>query len=107
MPSAKGNIIIQAGHDSKFVATFLIDGIQYLYSGHVNPCQHPFSVNKATLKYNSIDDLTGTWTFTGQVGIFKVTFNIKNGTVATGPLPKNGQINPAWSVDGYGTWTTG
>ncbi|KAF7342221.1 hypothetical protein MVEN_01810000 [Mycena venus] len=104
MPSANGSIVSHNG--SKFVATFIIDEIQYVYSGNVNPNPGAFNVTKATLTYDSTADLTGTHSFTGQVGISKVTFNIRNGPVAGGPLPDNGHVDPASTVDGSGTWTT-
>lgn len=104
MPSAKGTISSLNG--SKFVATFIIDEIQYIFSGNLNPNPGSFNVTKATLEYDDKDELTGTHSFTGQVGITKVTLNIKNGPVAAGPLPDNGQIDPASTVDGSGTWTT-
>jgi hypothetical protein len=104
MPSVKGTISSLNG--SKFVATFIIDEIQYIYSGNLNPNPGKFSVTKATLNYDDTDQLTGTHSYTGQVGISKVTFNIKNGPVAAGPLPDSGQIDPASTVDGSGTWTT-
>ncbi|KAF7342211.1 hypothetical protein MVEN_01809000 [Mycena venus] len=104
MPSVKGTISSQNG--SKFVATFIIDEIQYIYSGSLNPNAGAFNVTKATLTYDSTDDLTSTRSYTGQVGISKVTLNIRNGPVAAGPLPDDGLIDPASTVSGTGTWTT-
>ena len=104
MPTARGSISSLNG--SKFVATFIIDEIQYIYSGIVNPNPGKFNVSKATLTYDDKDELTGTRSYVGQVGISKVTFNIKNGPVAGGPLPDNGLVDPASTVDGSGTWTT-
>ena len=101
MPTARGSISSLNG--SKFVATFIIDEIQYIY---VDPNPGKFNVSEATLKYDDKDELTGTHSYTGQVGISKVTFNIKNGPVADGPLPNNGLVDPASNVDGLGTWTT-
>ncbi|KAF8897994.1 hypothetical protein CPB84DRAFT_1748012 [Gymnopilus junonius] len=104
MPTAKGNIISQNG--AKFVATFIIDEIQYIFSGNTNHNPGAFSVTKATLNYDSKDQLTSTHSYLGQVGITKVTFNVKNGPTAAGPLPDNRQVDPASTVDGSGTWTT-
>ena len=102
--SAKGNIVSLNG--SKFITTFIIDEIQYIFSGSIDPNPGKFNVSKAVLKYDSTDDLTGTHSFSGQVGITKVIFNIKNGPVASGPLPDDGQVDPASTVTGSGTWTT-
>ena len=104
MPTAKGNIVSLNG--SKFVATFIIDEIQYIFSGNVAPNPGAFNVTKATLNYDSKDLLTGTHSYTGQVGITTVTLKIKNGPAAEGALPDNGQVDPASTVSGSGTWTT-
>ena len=103
MPTAQGSIISQNG--SKFVATFPIDDLKYIYSGSIDPNPGAFKVTKATLTYDDTDDLTSTRSYTGQVGITKVIFNIKNGPVAAGPLPDDEQVNPASTVDGVGSWT--
>ena len=102
--TAKGNIVSQNG--SKFVATFIINEIQYIYAGSIDPNPGKFNVSKASLAYDSTDDLTGTHSYTGQVGITQVKFNIKNGPVASGPLPDDGQVDPASTISGSGTWTT-
>ena len=102
--SAKGTVVSLNG--SKFVATFIIDEIQYIYSGNVNPNPGPFKVNNATLTYSDVSDLTTTRSYTGQVGISKIKFTLKNGVTITGDLPDNNQVDPASTVDGSGTWTT-
>lgn len=104
MPTAKGTL--KSLNGSKFVAIYIIDEIQYIYSGNITPNVGAFTVNKATLTYDDKDQLTGTRSYTGQVGITKVTFDIRNGPVAAGSLPDDGHVDPASSVVGAGSWNT-
>ncbi|KAF9457789.1 hypothetical protein BDZ94DRAFT_939035 [Collybia nuda] len=102
MPSASGNIISQNG--KKFIATFLIDEIQYSFAGSLDPSVQSFNCSNATLTYGSVGDLTTTRAYEGQVGVTKVTFTVANGAKLEGPL--NLQISPASTVAGNGTWTS-
>ena len=104
MPTAKGTVASLNG--SKFVATFIIDEIQYIYAGNVDPNPGPFKVNNAVLTYTETSDLTTTRSYTGQVGISKIKFTLRNSVTITGDLPDNNQVDPASTVSGSGTWTT-
>ncbi|TEB26942.1 hypothetical protein FA13DRAFT_1712928 [Coprinellus micaceus] len=109
MRQCPGNFTFIAGHrpSSKFVATFIINKIQYIYSGTANPNPGPFKVNNAVLTYGDTANLTATRSYTGQVGISKIKFTLKpSGVSITGDLPDSHQVGPASTVDSSGTWTT-
>jgi hypothetical protein len=72
MPTTKGSINFT--DDSRFVATFTIDDIKYVYSGQISPNQGSLHVAKATLTYGDTGDLSGTHPFVGRVGISDATF---------------------------------
>ncbi|KAL2213186.1 hypothetical protein CC79DRAFT_1327054 [Sarocladium strictum] len=102
MPSASGFIKGIAG-GSKFTATFLIDDIQYHFSGHLSPAVQQFQSNEATLEYTSLGQLVSTRDFEGKVGTQDVIFNAANGPKISGPL--NMPISPASRVSGTGVWS--
>ncbi|KAJ3549544.1 hypothetical protein NM208_g452 [Fusarium decemcellulare] len=102
MPSAPGFIKGIAG-GNKFTSTFIIDDIQYHYSGSFNPAVQEFVSNAATLEYTSVAALTTTRDFEGKVGTQDVVIDIQPGGVKiTGKLDL--PISPASRVSGTGTW---
>lgn len=103
MSTAKG--IINSSKGGKFVAVFIIDEIQYLFSGNINSNPGAFTVSNAILNYTSVAELTGTRTYNGQVGISTVKFAINNGTSISGALPVHNYIDPASTVQGSETWS--
>jgi hypothetical protein len=104
MPKAKGTIASQIG--GRFVATFIINEIQYIFAGSYNPNPGTYRVKKATLDYDTKDQLTGSRVLDGVVGISRVKLNIKNGPEAFGDLPDDNFLDPASTINGAGTWTT-
>jgi hypothetical protein len=92
MPTAFGTIMSTNG--SKFVAIFIIDEIQYIYAGTLGRNTGPFTVNRATLTFNSTNQLSATRSFTGQVGISRVSFKIDNGPDAMALFPSTNKLNP-------------
>ncbi|VUC37266.1 unnamed protein product [Clonostachys rosea] len=101
MPSAPGFIKGIAG-GNKFTSTFIIDDIQYHFSGSFDPAVQEFTSNEATLEYSSASQLTTKRDFDGKVGTQDVTITIANGPTIKGPL--NLPINPASRISGSGTW---
>lgn len=101
MPSAQGFVKGFAGN--KFIATFVIDDIQYHFSGSLNPAVQDFQSNEATLEYSSQGQLVSTRDFDGKVGTQDLTLNAANGPKISGPL--NMPISPASRVSGSGTWS--
>ncbi|KAM3429601.1 hypothetical protein MY4824_008177 [Beauveria thailandica] len=101
MPTANGFIKGVAG-GNKFTSTFLIDDIQYHFSGNFNPAVQEFSSNEATLTYTTVGQLTTHRDFDGKVGTETISLSIKNGPTIDGPLVL--PINPASRVSGSGTW---
>ncbi|KAI0862691.1 hypothetical protein F4860DRAFT_471472 [Xylaria cubensis] len=101
MPSAKGFIKEVAG-GNKFTSTFVIDDIQYHFSGNFNPAVQPFTCEVATLEYAQLGDLTAQRDFDGKVGTETISINIKNGPTINGKLDL--PITPASRVSGDGTW---
>ncbi|KAI0103620.1 hypothetical protein F4814DRAFT_432099 [Daldinia grandis] len=101
MPSANGFIKSVAG-GSKFSATFVIDEVQYHYSGNFNPSVQAFESNEAVLEYGYEGQLTTQRQLEGKVGTQDIDIIIKNGPTIKGLL--NMPINPATRVSGTGTW---
>ncbi|KAF9460262.1 hypothetical protein BDZ94DRAFT_1266402, partial [Collybia nuda] len=83
---------------------FIIDEIQYSFVGSIAPSVQPFNCSNAVLTYGSVDDLTTSRAFEGQVGVTKITVTIENGVTISGRL--NMQLSPATSIFGGGTWTS-
>ncbi|KAI3536399.1 hypothetical protein CTAM01_02606 [Colletotrichum tamarilloi] len=102
MPSARGYIKGVAG-GSKFTSTFLIDDVQYHFSGTISPAVPDFTSNEATLEYESLGSLTSNRDFDGTVGTQSITLEVANGTKLTGQFDR--PISPASSVSGTGTWS--
>ncbi|KAI0191557.1 hypothetical protein EV127DRAFT_68065 [Xylaria flabelliformis] len=101
MPTASGFIKGVAG-GNKFTSTFVIDDIQYHFSGNFNPAIQEFACQEATLEYANLGQLTTQRDFDGKVGTQTVSFTIKNGPTINGGLDM--PINPASRVSGSGTW---
>ncbi|CAI6100973.1 unnamed protein product [Clonostachys chloroleuca] len=87
---------------NKFTATFVIDDIQYHFSGSFDPAVQEFQSNEATLEYSSASQLTTKRDFDGKVGTQDVTITIANGSTIKGPL--NLPFNPAFRISGSRTW---
>ncbi|KAK1701661.1 uncharacterized protein BDZ83DRAFT_595960 [Colletotrichum acutatum] len=88
---------------NKFTSTFIIDDIQYHFSGSFNPAVQDFTSNAATLEYESLGSLTSNRDFDGKVGTQTVTLEVANGPKLTGNLQL--PTNPASRVSGTGTWS--
>ncbi|KAL1839709.1 hypothetical protein VTK73DRAFT_3936 [Phialemonium thermophilum] len=102
MSTAQGFIRgVAGGH--RFIASFVIDDIQYAFSGMLNPAVAEFTSREATLTYDSVEQLTSQRNFEGQVGSETVTLTIDNGPRISGPLEP--PIYPASAVSGSGMWT--
>ncbi|KAL6914726.1 hypothetical protein FSST1_012486 [Fusarium sambucinum] len=102
MPSAQGFIkSVAAGN--KFMSVFIIDDIQYHFSGQLQPAVQSFQSNDATLEYNSIDELTTSRDFQGKVGPMDISINLSNGATIKGNLDM--PLNQAALASGTGTWT--
>ena len=104
MPRAKGTVISQTG--GRFVATFIINEIQYIFAGSYAPNPGTYRVNKATLDYDGTEQLTGIRSLEGVVGISKVKMALKNGPEVFGDLPDDNYLDPASTISGAGSWTT-
>jgi hypothetical protein len=100
MSTARG--FIRSTSSTKFTATFLIDDIQYTYTGTIANSVQTFSSTNATLTYSSTEQLTSLRAFSGKVGTQDVTFTAANGPKISGPLDM--PISPASNVSGSGTW---
>ncbi|KAF9188851.1 hypothetical protein BGZ49_003903, partial [Haplosporangium sp. Z 27] len=90
------------GGGSKFTSTFIIDDIQYHFSGYLNPPVQDFSSFNAMLEYTSEVQLTAQRPFDGEVGTRDILFQIANGPTISGPLDY--PIHPASRVSGSGYW---
>lgn len=101
MPSAQGFVKSVAG-GNKFTSVFIIDDIQYHFSGFICPAVLPFQSNEAMLEYNSIGQLTNQRDFDGKVGISNVVLTASNGARISGRLEM--PISPASRVSGTGMW---
>ncbi|KAF6749085.1 hypothetical protein DFP72DRAFT_1014674 [Ephemerocybe angulata] len=99
--NAQGSFISTNGY--KFIATFTIDGDDYIYAGSINPNIGPIEA-VATIAYGSESDLAMTRSFTGRIGASKINIRIANGPIITGNLPASNHVDPAISVEGSGTW---
>ncbi|KAM3480916.1 hypothetical protein MY8738_004767 [Beauveria namnaoensis] len=102
MSTASGFIKGVAG-GNKFTSTFVIDDIQYHFSGSFNPSVQEFTSNEATLKYENLGQLTAQRAFDGKIGTETISLTVKNGPTIEGPL--NLPIHPASRVAGNGHWT--
>ncbi|KAM3445039.1 hypothetical protein NHJ13734_000908 [Beauveria thailandica] len=101
MTTANGFIKGVAG-GTQFTSTFIIDDIQYHFSGNFNPAVQDFTSNEAILTYTSVGQLTTHRAFDGKIGTDTISLSIKNGPTIDGPLVL--PINPASRVSGRGTW---
>ncbi|KAF8966988.1 hypothetical protein BGZ46_000270 [Entomortierella lignicola] len=91
---------VQGGN--KFTSTFIIDDIQYHFSGNLYPATQDFTSFNAVLEYESVAQLTAQRPFDGKVGTQDILFQISNGPIISGPLDY--PIHPASRVSGAGTW---
>ncbi|KAF4446031.1 hypothetical protein F53441_10289 [Fusarium austroafricanum] len=101
MPTAQG-IAIRNGAN-RITLVFVIDDLQVTFSAAINPPIQPFSVNDATITYNSLDDLTSTHSISGQIGPETFSLSFDNGVTAEGNLSPPG-VSPASTVHGSGSW---
>ncbi|GAP93233.1 hypothetical protein SAMD00023353_5900510 [Rosellinia necatrix] len=102
MPTADG-FIRSLGGGNKFNATFIIDDIQYHFTGNFNPAVNQFTSTGATLDFADIGLLTTQHTFQGAVGPTTISINIQNGPTISAPL--DAPISAASSVSGTGSWS--
>jgi hypothetical protein len=100
--SAKGFIRSVPGVAGRFVCTFLISNILYSASGSFATAVPEFISDDATLKYDSVGDLTSTRSFSGRVGIDDIALIFRNGPTITGRLSK--LVNPPSDVSGSAVW---
>ncbi|KAI1454746.1 hypothetical protein F4805DRAFT_302803 [Annulohypoxylon moriforme] len=101
MPTANGTVKSIPG-GTKFASTFVIDGMQYHFSGNLNFSLPDFSSNEATVEYTDLGQLTTQRNFDGQIGPDKLSLNIINGPKIVGSL--NMPIDTASRVSGNGMW---
>jgi hypothetical protein len=101
MPVAQG-FIRSVGGGSKFTSTFIVDDIQYHFSGNINPPVQEFSSFNARLEYTSPAQLTTQRPFDGKIGSTDTLFQVQNGPAISGPLDM--PIHPASRVSGSGVW---
>ncbi|TQV91625.1 hypothetical protein IF1G_09691 [Cordyceps javanica] len=102
MPTARGFVRGIAG-SNKFTSTFIIEDVQYHFSGNFNPAVQEFSCNGAILTYDNVGQLTTQRPFSGKVGTEEITLTVNNGPRIEGPLDL--PLSPASNVSGHGTWT--
>ena len=100
--SAKGFIRSVPGVAGRFVCTFLINNILYSATGSFSTAVPEFISDDATLKYDSIGDLTSTRSFSGRVGVDDIALIFRNGPTITGRLTK--LVNPPSDVSGSAVW---
>jgi hypothetical protein len=100
MSIARG--FVRSTSSTKFTATFLIDDIQYTFTGSIANSVQTFASTNATLEYTSTEQLTALRQFSGKVGIQELMFIATNGPKIFGPLDM--PIAPASNVSGSGTW---
>jgi hypothetical protein len=100
MSTAKG-FVTSTSH-STFIATFLVNDLQYIYAGNISPSVQSFACNNAILTYTSAEDLVASRGWSGKIGMENVTMNIVNGPSITGPLDM--PISPASVANGSGIW---
>ncbi|KAM0233557.1 hypothetical protein ACHAP5_010355 [Fusarium lateritium] len=101
MPSALGFIKSVAGGD-KITSTFIIDDIQYHFSGTLSPAVQPFQGNQATLEYDDVEQLTSSRDFDGKVGVQDTRLTLSNGATISASLEM--PISQASRVSGTGVW---
>ncbi|KAH7199023.1 uncharacterized protein B0J16DRAFT_315310 [Fusarium flagelliforme] len=100
MPAATGEIK-SVGDGSKFVATFVIDDVQFHLQGDLNPPVPSFASRAAILDYNSQGQLSGNGEYQGELSPYDVTFNFASGVKIFGPLNEPGEPG---SISGSGKW---
>lgn len=96
---------IKSSTSTRFVADFVIDGHAYTFAGNLSISVQPFSATNATLEYASVDQLSGTCQYEGQIGKSGIKLTFANGPTIAGGLDM--PINPANTVTGSGYWTLG
>ncbi|RGP58863.1 hypothetical protein FLONG3_11354 [Fusarium longipes] len=101
MPTAQGFI---KGCYMDFTSTFIIDDIQYHFSGRLSPPVPEFECPEATLKYESLEALTDERLFDGKIGSSDVNLEVKPGVRITGRLDL--PISPAHRVSGEAEWSS-
>ena len=89
--------------NTSFKALFVINQSKYTYTADIDPSVTQFSSSNVTLTYDSEDELTGTHSYSGQIGIDDITLNLDNGPTITGQLDPPG-VDPAVTVIGGGAW---
>ncbi|KAH7099313.1 hypothetical protein BKA62DRAFT_641211 [Auriculariales sp. MPI-PUGE-AT-0066] len=101
MPTAHG-FVRSVADGAKFTSTFIIDDIQFHYSGNLNPPVQDFSCFNATIMYTDVVQLTAQHPFDGKVGPMDIEFRLANGPEIKGPLDV--PMHPATRISGLGVW---
>ncbi|PPQ76201.1 hypothetical protein CVT26_009098 [Gymnopilus dilepis] len=104
MTQTADGYIKSSASGSRFTATFIIDGIQYHFSGSLGIAMQPFTCNNAMVTFSKLKSLTSTREYEGRIGERSVNLTIGNGVKISGDLDM--PISPANSVAGVGAWTT-
>ncbi|KAG9251963.1 uncharacterized protein F5Z01DRAFT_259407 [Emericellopsis atlantica] len=102
MPSAPGFVKSVTG-GSKFIATFIIDDIQFHFSGNLDLPVEEFTCNEASLEYGDMEQLATRQNFDGEVGTEELQLTLSNGPKITGSFMF--PINSASNISGSGMWS--
>ncbi|KAG0248009.1 hypothetical protein DFQ27_001293, partial [Actinomortierella ambigua] len=86
----------------RFTSSFYINGLQYRFDGNLSPAVPDLSSRKATLKYESTEQLFATRVFSGTIGIEDFELTLVNGPVISGRLDV--PVDRKSSVAGAGRW---
>ncbi|KAJ7851275.1 hypothetical protein B0H14DRAFT_2762070 [Mycena olivaceomarginata] len=106
MPIASG--WLKRSNDTKFVATFMINGRQFVFAGTFDTSvAQPIDVTNATLNYSREDILSGTTSFNATIGTTPVslnfTVNSPDSIMISGTVDK--ATSAVYTPTGRGTWT--
>ncbi|KAK6538832.1 hypothetical protein TWF694_010397 [Orbilia ellipsospora] len=102
MPSGSG--IVRSGPGDIFTAMFVIDDVQYSFTGKTSTEGEEFGCWKASLEFEDIQALQGDGTFEAEVGEQELSIVFANGPKITGTLQD--PIIPKAIVKGQGHWIT-
>ncbi|KAF8165954.1 hypothetical protein B0H34DRAFT_691156 [Crassisporium funariophilum] len=101
MPSAPGYIRCFAG--GHFVSSFLVDVHGFTFTGSLGSNVPAFSCH-ASIIYTALNQLEGTRSFTGHIGVNDIKIVVSNRLVIEGVLDT--PIDPRIHVSGSGVWTS-
>ncbi|EMD36077.1 hypothetical protein CERSUDRAFT_96303 [Gelatoporia subvermispora B] len=100
MPTVSGTVTRIADSESKFVATFTVNGLRQIFTGNLSESLPTFTTSSASLNYSSTNDLTGTRVFEGIIGATTLKLTFGDGPIITGDL--SASVGMAFSVNGSG-----